>query len=122
MKLHITIETHDSKLDCDLFEAAKVSASQEKAIADGISIQLVNYLLREEVDFPTILNVIAYTGQNVVSPFAISILSSYLYDKLAKRRDNKLTINNKSVEINIEKIEQLITNIANEEKDDMTLW
>jgi len=41
-----------------------------------------------------------------------------LYDKLKERKDNKLRINNTSVEINAERIEQLIINILKEKKEE----
>jgi len=118
MKLHLKIETFDPKLDSDLFEATKLRAGQEKIISNGVSIRLESYKLRETV-LPTIaFDVLVSIGQNVVLPIAISILSNYLYDKLKRRKDNTLVINNKSIEIDAEQIKQLIINIANEEKDE----
>lgn len=120
MELNIGIEIRDPKLVFDLFETStKISAGQKKEIADGVSIQLKSYRLREAVDFPTILNVIAYISKNVALPIAVTILSNYLYDKLKDRKTSKVTINYRPIEINAKKIEQLILEILEKEKNEV---
>lgn len=118
MELEISIEKRDRNLEKDLFETPQPRVGEEKIIVEGVSIRIKNYFGRDAVDLPTILNVVAYIGEHIAFPIAVGILSKYLYDKLKERKDNKLTINNKSVEINAEKIEQLIINIEKEKKEE----
>lgn len=119
MELYIGIEIRDSKLVSDLFEATKISAGQKKEIGDGVSIQLRSCMAREAFDYPTILNIVAFIGTNVVLSLAVNVLANYLYDKLKDRKTSKVTINYKSVEVNVEKIEQLILEILEKEKDEV---
>jgi hypothetical protein len=118
MKVEIGIEIRDAKLVGDLFETTQIKAGQEKTIAEGVSIQLKNYMAREAVDFPTIVNIVAYVGEHVALPIAVGILSRYLYDKLKDRKTSKVTINQIQVEIDAEKIEKLILRIHTEEHDE----
>ena len=45
------------------------------------------------------------------------ILSRYLYDRLKKRKETEISINNISIEINAERIEQLILATLKEKED-----
>lgn len=117
MESEISIEKRDRNLEKDLFETPQPRVGEKKIIVEGVSIQIKNYFGRDAVDLPTILNIVADIGEKVALPIAVSILSRYLYDKLEATKQSKVTINNMPVEINTQKIEQLIINIAKEEKD-----
>jgi predicted transcriptional regulator len=104
MKLVISIRSSDTKVASEIAEAK---------IADGITIQ--QYLILREIVNPPI-DFFFYIGEHIALPIAASLIAKLLYDKLKERKDNKLMINNKSVEINAEKIEQLIINIEKEKK------
>jgi len=84
-------------------------------IADGITIQRKK-TLREAVDV-SFLDYIILIGKDIAIQVAATIIAKYLYDKLKDRKNINLTINSKSVEINAEKIEQLIINVGNEKKN-----
>ena len=117
MELDIGIEIRDHKLVSELFETNTTHVGQKKVIAEDVSIQIKNYFAREAVDFPTIVNIVAYIGEHVALPIAVGVLSRYLCDKLKDRKESKVTINHIPVEINAQKIEQLIINIVKEEKE-----
>lgn len=57
-------------------------------------------------------------GANLAVAVSAHLIARYLYDKLKGDKNNRLTIDDNSVEINAEKIEQLIINIEKEEKDE----
>jgi hypothetical protein len=116
MELEISIEKRDRNLEKDLFETPQPRVGEEKIIVEDVSIRIRNYFGRDVVDLPTILNVVAYIGEHIAFPIAVSILSKYLYEKLKDRKESKITINYTSVEIDAEKIEQLILNMRKEEK------
>jgi len=123
MKIIIGIPS-DSKLISDLFETKDsseykkiVSDKQKKTIAEGVSIQYLYYCAADAVDIPTLLLISAYIGEHAVLPVAAGLLSRYLYDKLKDRKTSKITINGISVEINAEKIQQLILTIPKEKKN-----
>jgi hypothetical protein len=118
MELSIEIETFDNMLAFDLFDVTRISDKTEKSITEGISVRYESTLIRKAEGFPEIVNIALFIGEHVALPIAVSIVSRWLYDKLKKRKDNRLTINNTSVEINAEKIEQLIINILKEKKDE----
>jgi hypothetical protein len=114
MELSIEIETHDDRLVFNLFESLdRVSAGQTKTIGKEVTMRLEGGRIREAVDVPSIIYATAFIG--VVLPTVAHLLSQYLYDKLKDRRDNKLRIKDTQVEINAEKIEQLILIILKEE-------
>lgn len=117
MELEISIEKRDRNLEKDLFETPQPRVGEKKIIVEGVSIRIKNYFGRDAVDLPTILNVVADIGEKVVLPIVVGVLSRYLYDKLKYRKESKVTINYVPVEINAQKIEQLIINIVKEEKD-----
>jgi len=117
MEIEIGIEKRDRNLEKDLFETDQPRVGEKKIIAEGISIRIKNYFGRDAVDLPTILNIVAEIRDKVALPIIVSILSKYLYEKLKDRKESKITINYTSVEIDAEKIEQLIINIVKEEKD-----
>ncbi|MGD0160331.1 MAG: hypothetical protein ABSB89_08535 [Candidatus Bathyarchaeia archaeon] len=118
IELKMEVETHDDTLGFKLFESPdRVSYGQIKIICDEVSIRAEGGRNFEALDFPSILYVTAFFGKNVVLPIAVSLFSSYLYDKLKERKDNKLRINGTQVEINAEKIEQLILIILKQEKE-----
>lgn len=116
MELDIGIEIRDPKLVSELFETNTTYVGQKKVVAEDVSIQIKNYVAREAVDFPTVVNIVAYIGEHVALPIAAGVLSRYLYDKLKDRKQSKVTISNTPVEINADKIEKLIINVLKEEK------
>jgi len=106
MKLDITIRSSDPNVGNEIAKAK---------IADGITIKQ-HLILREAigVSFSDFFFIIENIGIQV----AATLIATYLYDKLKGRKDTNLTINYKPVEINAEKIEQLIINIEKEKKDE----
>lgn len=118
MELEIGIEIRDPKLVSELFETNETHVGQKKVIAEGVSIQIKNYYARDAVDLPTILNIVAWIGEHVALPFAVGVLSRYLYDKLKVRKQSKVTINKLPVEINAEKIGQLIINLRKKNENE----
>lgn len=105
MKLEISVRSSDPNVHGKIREAK---------IADGITIQ-ENKTLREIVNPP--IDYLVFIGVNIAVPIAVNLIARFLYDVLKGEKDNKLTINDKSIEINAEKIEQLIINIEKEEKE-----
>ena len=105
MKLDISVRSSDPSIHSKIAEAK---------IADGITIQQKK-TLREMVNPP--IDYLVFIGVNIAVPIAVNLIARFLYDVLKGEKDNKLTINNKSIEINAEKIEQLIINIEKEEKE-----
>jgi hypothetical protein len=116
MELTICIEERDNKLERDLFESEEHSR-QKKVISKSVSIQYKSHYAFDAVDLPTWLIIGAYVGEHIALPVAVGILSRYLYNKLKDRKESKVTINNMPVEINTEKIEQLILMILKEKED-----
>jgi hypothetical protein len=72
--------------------------------------------LREMVNPP--IDYVVFIGANIVIPIAVNLIARFLYDVLKDDKDSKLVINDKPIEINAEKIEQLIINISKEEKEE----
>jgi len=119
MNVVIGIELTDKNIVKDLFETSQPKAHEEKIIGEGVSIRIGYYFSSDAVDVPTILNIVAYIGEHVALPIAIGILSRYLYDKLKDRKGKtRITINYKPVEIDAEKIEQVILNMLPKEEDE----
>jgi hypothetical protein len=87
----------------------------EAKITDGITIHREN-TLREMVNPP--IDYVVFIGANIVIPIAVNLIARFLYDVLKDDKDSKLAINDKPIEINAEKIEQLIINISKEEKEE----
>lgn len=120
MQLEIGIESSTPKLLYDLFETSHISAGQGKIIAEGVSIRYKNYTFRAAAELPPILNIVAYIGEHVALPIAVTLLSKYLYEKL-KGRASKVTINDILVEINEEKIELIINQIVEKGDENVTV-
>jgi len=106
MKLDISIRSSDLNV------GKEVAIGQ---IADGITIER-KMILREAIGV-SFLDYVIRIGEGIAIQVAATLIAKYLYDKLKDRKDTNLTINYKSVEINAEKIEQLIINIEKENKD-----
>jgi len=96
MELSISIRSSDPNV---------VTEIRRAKIAEGITIRR-RLVLREMENAP--IDFILYIGEHVVLPVAASLIARMLYDKLKGKKDNELTIQNQPVEINVEKIEQLI--------------
>jgi len=112
------IETPDKKLSHDLLETDHIQAYQtEKIITDGVSIRYEGQILREAIGFPELFNFSIYVAEHIALPIAVAVLSRYLYDKLKDRKNTEIRINDTSIEINAEKIEQLILVILKEKED-----
>lgn len=103
MRLDISIQSSDLNV------GKEIAAGQ---IADGITIQRKR-ILREAVGV-SFLDYVILIGESVAIQVAATIIANYLYDKLKGRKDTNLIINQKSVEINAKKIEQLIINFGKE--------
>jgi hypothetical protein len=84
-------------------------------IADEITIQRKK-ILREAVG-ESFLDYVILIGEGIAIQVATKLIADFLYDKLRGRKGTNLTINHKSVEINAEKIEQLIINIEKENEN-----
>lgn len=106
MNLDVSIRFSDPKVASEIADAK---------IADGIKIQR-KLTLREMVNPP--IDFIISIGANLAVAVAAHLIARFLYDRLKVGKDNRLTINDNSVEINAEKIEQLIINIEKEKKDE----
>jgi len=104
MKLEISIRSSDPNVHSEIAEAK---------IADGITIHRKK-TLREMVNPP--IDYLVFIGANIAIPIAVHLIARFLYDVLKGEKDNTLTISDKSIEINAEKIEQLIINISKEEE------
>jgi len=106
MKLDISIRSSDLNV------GKEIAVGQ---IADGITIKRKK-ILREAIGVP-FLDYVILIGEDIAIQVAATLIAKYLYDKLKDRKNTNLTINSKSVEINAEKIEQLIINVGKEKKD-----
>lgn len=128
MQLDIWIEENDRNLVHDLFgvehsDYNKVYVEkQKKTIANGITLQYKHSFCCDAENIPTWLIITAEIGKDVILPMAVGLLSSYIYDKLKDRKNEKLVINNQLIEqINAKKIEQvIIVNINLNQKEDNT--
>lgn len=118
MKLNMKIETPDKNLNSDLLETSHALMNEtEKIIADGVSIRYEGRTIREAIGFPELFNFSIYIAEHIALPIAVGLLSRYIYDKLKDKKDTEIKINNTSIEINAEKIEQLILVILKERED-----
>lgn len=117
MELTIWIQ-YDSKLGSDLFESEDYYRGQTKVVSEGVAIKYKSHYAMDAVDLPSWIIVSAYIGEHVALPIAVGVLSRYLYDKLKDRKQSKVTINNIPVEINAEKIEQLIINLLKKNENE----
>ena len=106
MKLDISIQSSDLNV------GKEIAVGQ---IVDGITIERKK-ILREVVGV-SFLDYVILIGEGIAIQVAANVIAKYLYDKLKDRKNTNLTINYKSVEINAEKIEQLIINIEKENKN-----
>ncbi len=104
MKFTITIRSPDPNVASEI--------GQMKI--EGVTIK--QQLTIREIENPPI-DFLVYIGEHVVLPIAVSLIAKKLYDELKGRKDNELQINNKSVEINAEKIEQVIINLSKKEEE-----
>lgn len=107
MKLYVSIQSSDPSVGKGITKAN---------IADGITIKQ-NLILRESIS-PTFYSDLIFIIQNIALPVAATLIANFLYDKLERKKDNSLSINNRPVEINAKQIEQLIINIEKEKKDE----
>jgi hypothetical protein len=108
MQLELSVESRDPNVEGELTKTE---------IADDVSIHVKGHILREIVGIPELTDFVVYVGEKIALPVAAALLAKFLYDKLKDRQDNKLTINHKSIEINADKIEQLII-ISLKEKEE----
>jgi hypothetical protein len=105
MKIDISVRSSNPNVHSKIAEAE---------IADGITIHRKK-ILREMVNPP--IDYLVFIGANIAVPIAVNLIARFLYEVLKGEKDNKLTINNKPIAINAEKIEQLIISIEKEEKE-----
>jgi hypothetical protein len=123
LELRIEIATYRSKLGSYLFEPEyKVveSGKTEKTISEGVKIRYEGeevVFWDEGPGFLAVAKIAVYIGEHVVLPIASGLLARYLYDKLKEKKHSELRINGTKVEMNAEKIEQLILVIVNQEEE-----
>jgi hypothetical protein len=103
MKLEISIRSPDPNVASEIAQAE----------IEGITIRR-QIILREIMTPP--VDFIFDIAKTLALSVAAHLIARLLYDKLKGREGNRLTINNQSVEINAEKIEQLIINVLKEEE------
>jgi hypothetical protein len=120
LELCLAIETREHhEIDEDIFGNTPLIAGEtEKLLAEGISIRWQGESFRKSLDFPTIINLSIWIGQNIAIPVAVGILSSYIYDKLKKHENSKVFINNQIINSNNKnQIEQNLIILINNERD-----
>jgi hypothetical protein len=111
------IKTRDKGIVNDLLEVDLVqSANMEKEVADGVAIQYRGQVIREALGLPELFRFSIFVAEHIALPIAVGLLSRYLYDKLKNKKQTEIIINYVTVEINAEKIEQLILAASKEEK------
>jgi hypothetical protein len=103
----IQIESSDGILH-DLFYPNKISIGSEVEIKKGVSLRFEGIVLREAVDVPQIIEITLILTKDVVLPVALNIASNWLYDKIRNRKIERIRINGVEVQVDKEKITQLL--------------
>jgi hypothetical protein len=133
MKLQVSIESDDSstiakdlfgKVDSRSLERGKT----EKIVTDGVTLRFdgIKWTLCASVGSSpsaVFLEIAVEFGKQVVLPIAVTVLSSYIYDKLKDRKTESITIGNtiikiENMQINQQIIYQTIINEASQQKDE----
>lgn len=123
MKFDISIEEYDKNLRYDLFgieskDINKVLAEKQKTIIDkGISLQYKHHVRCFAENVPSWIVITVEISKDVALPLAVGIISSYIYDKLKNRKNERVVIFNQTVEINAKKIEKLIIHNINQSEE-----
>lgn len=104
MKLHVSVRSSDPNVASEIAQMKIEGVTIKKSLT-------IREIVKPPIDF------LVYIGEHVVLPIVVSLIARKLYDILKGRKDNKLTIQNQSVEINTQKIEQLIL-ISLKEKEE----
>jgi len=114
MEISLDIETFANHFENELLDSNSLSKNTEKTLGEGVSIRYGFSVLRKSLDIPQWFNIILVVGQNVALPLAVNLFSNYLYDKLVRRKIDKVIINHSEVRTNREEIEELIRLIMKE--------
>jgi len=104
MELELSIRSVDPNVRIDI---------PSGKIAEGIFIE--QSLTLKEIANPPV-DYILFIAENILLPVAATLIADYLWKYLNKRKDQPITINNQTVEINTKKIEQHINIIINQSK------
>ena len=105
----IEIETFDTgALAKDFFREGKLHAGSEIEIAEGTFLRFEGITLREAVNVPEIFRLTLIIARDIVLPIALGIASNWLYDKIKKKRTQKIMIEGKETQIDIDKIKEVL--------------
>lgn len=104
----IRLESSDQALITDLFSSSKVTSGHEIEIEKGISLRYERLTIREAVDFPPIIEITLVLAKDVVLPIGLGVFSNWLYDKIKHRHVKKFRIGDFEVEIDKDKIQEML--------------
>lgn len=109
MEVEIEIETYDVGLSFDLFESKEIRAGEtQKTIADGVSVRCEGGLIRKAEGIPQIVRIALIITETVALPLAVSIAANWLYDKLRRKKVEKLRIGRVEVKVDKGEIERIL--------------
>jgi hypothetical protein len=101
--LVFAVTTADSGILSDLLDGKNV-----KFLTDGLTLKSGGMTIHEVVGFPETYTFLVYLAENLAVPFAVGLLTNYIYDKVKPKQDAKLKIGNVDVRIEKGEIERAI--------------
>ncbi len=92
----------------DFFKDGKIEVGSEIEISKGVSIRIEKRILCEAIDVPQIINLSLIIAHEYIQPVVLGMISAWLYDRTKKGKDNEISINGVQVEVDKEKILELL--------------
>jgi hypothetical protein len=106
--IQLEIETYDNLLSYDLLETPSPSPNYQLTLPGGAALSLLDLQIRKGADFPEIIKMVISFAANAADEIAVSLVASWLYDKLRGGKAKTLRINRREVHIEKGQITKII--------------
>ena len=107
-EVSIEVVGSDSFLYPDFLINGSLRQRTKIEISKGISLRYDRAIFCESIDVPTFIQISVIIGREIVLPIALGLVSSWFYDKIKENKAYKISINGIAVELDKQKIMDLL--------------
>jgi hypothetical protein len=107
-EVSIAIEGSSNFFYPDFLKDGRIQVGNQIELSKNVNVRFDGAVFCESVDAPTFIQISFVIGRDVVLPIALGLVSNWLYDKVKEKKAYKINIDGSTVELDKNKILELI--------------
>ena len=107
-EVSVVIEGSSDFFYPDFLKDGSVRVGNQIVVSKDVFIRFDGAIFCESIDAPTFIQISVIVGRDAILPIALGIVSNWLYDKIKEKKAYKININGLRVELDKDKIADLL--------------